>query len=82
MSEHQTEVEINFVKFKQLLPSLAASHGKFALLRHGDLVEVYDTFQDALKTAQAFYKDGLYSIQKVTNKPIDLGFRSRALFRR
>jgi hypothetical protein len=82
MSEHQTEVEKNFAKFKEVLPTLTAHYGKFALFRDGKLVEIYDTFEDALKTAQAFYVDGLYSIQKITNKPIDLGLRSRALLHR
>ncbi len=82
MSEHQAEVESNFAKFKELLPVLLDRTGKYALLRHGALVEIYDTFADALKTANAFYEDGLFSIQKITDKPIDLGLRSRALHSR
>ena len=82
MNERQAEVERNFAKFKEILPTLDASNGKFALMRHGDIVQIYDTFAHALKTAVAFYADGLYSIQKITDKPIDLGLRSRALLRR
>ena len=82
MSNHQTEVERNFARFKELLPTLGSSNGKFALMRHGDIIQVYDTFTDALNTAVAFYADGIYSIQKITDKPIDLGLRSRALLLR
>ena len=79
---HQSEVERNFAAFKSLLPTLTGEYGKYALLHAGELKAVYDTFEDALKTAEAFYKDGMYSIQRVTDKPVDLGFRSRALHRR
>ncbi len=82
MSEYQTQVEQNFLKFKELLPGLKDSYGKFALMRNGELTQIYDTFEDALKTAHVFYKDGLFSIQKIYDKPIDLGFRSRAMHKR
>lgn len=82
MSDRQAEVERNFARFQELLPTLDASTGKFALMRHGEIIQIYDTFADALKTAAAFYKDDLYSIQRITDKPIDLGLRSRALLRR
>ncbi len=80
--ERQAEVDLNFSKFKELLGSLSASSGKFALMRRGEVIQVYDTFSDALNTATTFYVDGLYSIQKITSQPIDLGYRSRALLRR
>ena len=79
MSDHQEEVERNFEIFKNLLPTLGRDYGKYALLRHKKLIASYDTFEDALKTAESFYEDGVYSIQLITDKPVDLGLRSRAL---
>ena len=65
-----------------MLPTLLASEGKYALLKDGELKGIYDIFQDALQTATVFIPDGRYSIQQIITRPVDLGFRSRALHRR
>ncbi len=70
----------NYEAFQKLLPSLLPQHrGKSALMRDGELVEVYDTPRDAYVTGQKLYEDGRFSIQEVTDEVEDLGYFSYAL---
>ena len=76
--EKQREVEKNFEFFQSVLPELLESHfGETALLRHQKIVAFFDTAQDAHTTGETFYEDGMFSIQKVDPRPIDLGIYSR-----
>ncbi len=78
--DNQTEVDRNFVAFKAMLPDLLKDHaGKYVLLRDTKLIEKFDTAGDALIYAQAQFPDGLFSIQEVTGRTIDLGFFSHAM---
>lgn len=76
---YEHEVERNYQAFKERLPDIQAHAGKYALLHDGDIVGFYDTIRDAALTGEKFYPDGLYSVQKVTTEPVDLGYFSRAL---
>jgi hypothetical protein len=73
------QVKLNYEAFKKLLPELLKDENKFALMRDGELIAVYDTLNDAIVTAGKMYPDDRWSIQKITNRPINLGFRSRAV---
>lgn len=74
------EIEKNFRVFKSLLGRLLAEHrDRFALLRHEELIGVYDTIRDAKITGDRFFPDGLYSIQQITDEPANLGYFSHAL---
>jgi hypothetical protein len=76
----QEQVKINYEAFKKLLPELLRSEaGKQALMRDEQLIATYDTLADAVTTAQAMFPDGRWSIQQITLRPVDLGFRSRAV---
>jgi hypothetical protein len=76
----QSEIDSNLVFFQEKLPELLASHaGKYVLLRHREIVGIYDTALDAQVTGQKFYADGLFSVQRITDEPIDLGFFSHAV---
>ena len=78
--EIQREVEANYAAFQEKLPELISSqHGKLALMRGGEIVELLDTARDAYLSGQRLYGDGLFSVQEVTDIPIDLGFYSHAL---
>ncbi|MGE3292318.1 MAG: hypothetical protein AB7O95_13140 [Geminicoccaceae bacterium] len=80
MSSIQEEVDKNFVAFKRILPQLLESkRDMFALMRDEQVVEVYNTATDALRTGQRFYQDGVFSIQKITDEPEDLGYLSHAV---
>jgi hypothetical protein len=55
---------------------LAKHRGQFALMRHGEIIGFFDRPGAANVAAHEKYPDGLYSIQEVTDEPIDLGFWS------
>ncbi len=75
--EIQQEVDDNFEFFKEKLPELAATHlGKYALLRHQKLVDIFDSAGDAKKYAEAQYKDGIFSIQHIIDGITNLGYFS------
>jgi hypothetical protein len=83
MSEKQAEVDRNWEAFQKLLPSIIETHrNKFALMRKGEIVSYYSTALDARTTGEKFFADGLYSIQQVTDVPVDLGYFSHAVHRR
>ncbi|MCL1856040.1 MAG: hypothetical protein FWF84_00115 [Kiritimatiellaeota bacterium] len=71
----QEEVDRNYAFFKKELPRLMMGHlGQFALLKDAEIVDYFDSFNDAEKYADLRYPDGLYSIQKVENVVVKLGF--------
>lgn len=73
------EIEQNYTAFSKKLPELLETHaGKFALLRSGDIVEFFDTARDAYVYGQREFEDGLFSVQEVNDKVIDLGWFSHA----
>ncbi len=79
----QAEVDKNFAAFKTLLPELLKEHsGKYALMRHEEVVQIFDSPGDAAIFAKTEYPDGLYSIQQIIDQPVDLGFFSHALYSR
>lgn len=75
----QREIDRNFAEFQKMLPELSEHADKFALMRHGKIINFYDTLHDAYSTGQAMFEDGEFSVQKVTNQPVDLGFLSHAV---
>lgn len=76
----QQVVNQNYESFQKLLPDLMRTEpGKHALMRHGEAIEFFDSARDAMIYGQKSYPDGLYSIQQVTNRVIDLGYFSYAL---
>ena len=76
----QEEVDQNYQAFKARLPELAQSHpGKFALMRHSAIVEFFDTARDAHVTGRTLFPDELFSVQEVTEAPVDLGYFSHAV---
>lgn len=78
IEEKTAEVNKNFIAFQKLLPSIDPRHsGKFAVLRKEKIIDYFDSMSDAAKYADALYEDGLYSIQEVNAKPVDLGIFSR-----
>jgi hypothetical protein len=74
------QIERNYQAFQEQLPSLIATQrGKFALMRDGQVIEFFDTARDAYVTGQRlFEQDKLFSVQEVTEVPVDLGFFSHA----
>jgi hypothetical protein len=74
------QVDKNYEAFLHLLPSILPLHqDKYALMKDGVVVGFYSTLEDAYMTANQFYKDQPFSVQKVTETPVDLGFFSHAV---
>jgi len=76
----ETEVDRNFDAFEAGLGSILGAHrGEFALMRHGAIVAYFADEPDALAHGRLRYRDGIFSVQEVTDRPVDLGFFSHAI---
>jgi len=76
----QQEVDKNYEAFSKLLPDVLQTHrGKFALLRKEKLIHIFDSAGDAKIFAEAQFPDGLFSIQQITNRVVELGYFSHAM---
>ena len=76
----QREVEENYEAFVKMLPSLLLTHrDQYALLKDKKVLAYFSTSGDARTAAESFIPDKIYSIQKVTDLAIDLGYFSHAL---
>jgi hypothetical protein len=62
MSDIQKEVDQNYEAFKRESPNHRAHRNKYFLMRHGKIINVYDTLQDAHSTGAAVYDDKLFSV--------------------
>ena len=79
MEAHRRKVEIdrNYDAFVRVLGSIIEDHrDQLALMRDGRIEGFYDTPRQALIAASEMFPDGRWSIQDVTDEPIDLGFWS------
>ena len=78
MSDRQRqEVDHNYDAFMRDLGSILPEHrDQLALMRSGQIVGYFETPREALRAAYDLFPDGVYSIQEVTDEPIDLGFWS------
>lgn len=80
MSGSKNQIEVNYQAFLKILPSIiTAQRGKFALMHDGEIILFLDTARDAYVVGVKFYGEGEneFSIQKVTDAVVDLGFYSR-----
>jgi len=79
---HSREVEIeqNYAVFLGLLVELMQQNeGRYALLRNCKLEGLFDTPGEAVRGGFARFGDEDFSIQLITDEPVDLGFYSHAL---
>ncbi len=71
------QVDKNYRAFLAMLPNIIGTQrDKYALMKDGEIVAFYSTLEDAYVTAHKFYPDGEFSVQRVTDIPVDLGFFS------
>ncbi|TKZ35251.1 hypothetical protein [Brachyspira catarrhinii] len=78
--EIQKEVDNNyqfFLKEKDKIPNYLLD--KYVLIRKEEFIEYFDSIDDAIKYAKIKYEDNLYSVQKVNDLPINLGFMGNML---
>lgn len=76
--DRDSEIKKNFAAFKGWLPSLLLKYGygKYALIRNQQLIDIFDTKEDAIKAAELKFDDGLFSVQEITDVALNLGFYS------
>jgi hypothetical protein len=80
MSRIQEEVDRNYEEFIKELPNIIRDHrGQYALMKNGKIINYFSTAADARMAAEAFIKDDLFSIQQVTDAPVDLGYFNYAV---
>jgi len=73
----EAAIRQNFDYFQSIVSGLMDRHaGKYALLRRASLVEVFARPIEALEAGYDRFADGVFSVQKVTDRPFDLGFMS------
>ena len=71
------EVDRNYDVFMRMLGSILDEHrDQLALMRDGKIVEFFDKPADAYRAGVERFPDRIFSIQEVTDEPIDLGFWS------
>ena len=72
------EIDANFEAFSKNLDQYMAQHrDKYALMRDGAVTSFFLSWQDAYNAGNLIYDDAIFSVQKVTRTPVDLGFFSR-----
>jgi hypothetical protein len=77
-SERQrVEVDRNYDAFTRVLGSILGKHrDQLALMKEERIVAYFDKPSDAYRAGIERFPDGIFSIQEVTDEPIDLGFWS------
>ena len=74
----EREIDRNFDFFARNAAKFIEQHrGQFALLKDSSVVGFHDTVREAEREAAQF-SDGIYSIQEVSDDPVDLGFYTYA----
>jgi hypothetical protein len=78
--ELMKEIDANLAFFETKLPELLVHHrNRYALLHERSIAGIYDTIRDAQTAGASLYEDRKYSVQKITDKPAELGVYSYAL---
>jgi hypothetical protein len=71
------EVDANYDAFQRVLGSILADHRhQYALMRDRAIVGYFNKPGEAYRDGIARFSDSVFSIQEVTDEPIDLGFLS------
>ena len=75
-SGQQRQVDENYIAFRALLGELMRTNpGRTALMQDGKVVACFDTDGDAVRAGRLL--GGPFSIQEITDEPVDLGYFSR-----
>jgi hypothetical protein len=78
-ARQKLEVDRNYDAFNRMLTTLLPAHrDEYALMRDEKIVEFFEKPGDAYRAGVEQFPDGIFSIQEVTDEPIDLGFWSHA----
>ncbi len=75
----EAEIRKNYAFFKGVVASMMADHAGKTVLIHGEaIVAVYETPAEAVVEGTRRFGNLPFSVQRVINRPIDLGFLSHA----
>ena len=73
------EVDRNYDFFQRNLARYVGEHrGQYALVRNRRVIEFFDDPGEAAREGSSRFPDQIFSIQEVTDAPIDLGLYSYA----
>ena len=73
----EASIRQNFEYFQGVVGGLMECHaGKYALLHARSVVDIFARPIEALEAGYQKFEDGEFSVQKVTDRPMDLGFIS------
>ena len=75
----EAEIRQNYTFFKGIVSGMMDQHaGKYALIHDCRVIDVYETAGEAVAEGTRRFGDSPFSVQRVINRPIDLGFLSHA----
>ena len=78
IDRQQKEVDQNYEAFKSMLPDLLKTDAnRYALMHNQQVAACFDTSRDAMQAGRKLLKGKNFSVQLVTNEPVDLGYFSR-----
>ena len=70
----EKEVGENYTYFKDNFPELIEKYkDRFLVIRSREVQKDFETDKEAILWAMKEYSDGMFSIQKVSNKEVNLG---------
>jgi len=79
-ARQKREVDRNYDAFVRVLSSIIADHrDQYALMRDGQIVAFFEKPGLANRAGVERFPDDIFSIQEVTDEPIDLGFWSHVV---
>lgn len=79
LDAREIEIRKNYAFFKDVVGTIIAEHaGEVALLRGGAIVGYYGNPGEAVKAGSERFGNLPFSVQRVVDRPIDLGFLSHA----
>jgi hypothetical protein len=71
LDTQRAEISANFAAFQAALPRLLPTHaGRYAVLRHTELLEIFDSYAAALAYCGETFSDRLFSIQEITSESL------------
>ena len=74
------EVDRNFDALVELLPTILPDHKhEYVLMRGGAMISFHRHAGEALSAGRELYADGRFSVQEVTDVPVELGVFSHAV---
>ena len=69
---HQLQQELK--TYAEHLPELANETGKFVLIKNGDIIDTFDTYEDALKVGYSRFQLEPFMVKQITPSQQILSF--------